>query len=124
MSPYRAAATGLFLTALFLKARVMFDWRDFLAKQQTPGPTPDHHYELELDPHEMRALSLSLTGRDSGLTGEQTVTLKERLKDARRVEGPRLPDAKLDWDELEATAALQGCSAADVIYDRAKGKDQ
>jgi hypothetical protein len=30
-----------------------------------------------------------------------------------------LPVEPVDWDEVEAEARRQGCSAADVIYDRA-----
>jgi hypothetical protein len=30
-----------------------------------------------------------------------------------------LPLGPVDWDEIEAEARRQGCSAADVIYDRA-----
>ena len=30
-----------------------------------------------------------------------------------------LPEAELPWDEIEATARRQGCSSADVIWDRA-----
>lgn len=30
-----------------------------------------------------------------------------------------LPDAELPWDEVEAAARRQGCSPADVIWDRA-----
>ena len=30
-----------------------------------------------------------------------------------------LPDAQLPWEEIEAAARTQGCSAADVIWDRA-----
>jgi hypothetical protein len=30
-----------------------------------------------------------------------------------------LPEAELPWEEIEATARVQGCSAADVIWDRA-----
>jgi hypothetical protein len=30
-----------------------------------------------------------------------------------------LPEAELPWDEIEAAARAQGCSAADVIWDRA-----
>jgi hypothetical protein len=30
-----------------------------------------------------------------------------------------LPEAELPWDEIEATARAQGCSPADVIWDRA-----
>ncbi len=30
-----------------------------------------------------------------------------------------LPEAELPWDEIEAAARVQGCSQADVIWDRA-----
>ncbi len=30
-----------------------------------------------------------------------------------------LPEAELPWDEIEAAARCQGCSPADVIWDRA-----
>jgi hypothetical protein len=30
-----------------------------------------------------------------------------------------LPEAELPWGEIEATARVQGCSPADVIWDRA-----
>jgi hypothetical protein len=30
-----------------------------------------------------------------------------------------LPEAELPWEEIEATARTQGCSPADVIWDRA-----
>ena len=30
-----------------------------------------------------------------------------------------LPEAELPWEEIEATARRQGCSPADVIWDRA-----
>jgi hypothetical protein len=30
-----------------------------------------------------------------------------------------LPEAQLPWEEIEATARVQGCSPADVIWDRA-----
>lgn len=30
-----------------------------------------------------------------------------------------LPEAELPWDEIEAAARTQGCSQADVIWDRA-----
>jgi hypothetical protein len=30
-----------------------------------------------------------------------------------------LPEAELPWEEVEATARQQGCSPADVIWDRA-----
>jgi hypothetical protein len=46
-------------------------------------------------------------------------TLREMarsLRDARR--GPR---AKLPWRALEAEAARQGCSPADIFFDRAGG---
>src|SRR4051812_41060499 len=100
-----------------------FDWRDYLASQKPKkDPPPDFHYWLELDPHEHDALHELVHGRDSGLSTTQTVTLRERLRDARRITGPRLVEARLDWDELEATASKQGCSAADVFFDRAKGK--
>jgi hypothetical protein len=33
-----------------------------------------------------------------------------------------LPQAELPWEEIEATARQQGCSAADVIWDRAGKK--
>jgi len=47
----------------------------------------------------------------------------ERLKTAwlcgRRV---KLPYARLDWDNLQSTAKEQGCSEADVFFDRAGQK--
>jgi hypothetical protein len=30
-----------------------------------------------------------------------------------------LPEAELPWEEIEAAARVQGCSPADVIWDRA-----
>jgi hypothetical protein len=34
-----------------------------------------------------------------------------------------LPVAPVDWDEIEAEARRQGCTVADVLYDRAGRSD-
>lgn len=97
-----------------------WNWKDYMASQET---TPDHHFWLELDPKEKAALTHALHGRDTDLTGKQLTALREQVKVCRRVEGPKLMEARLDWDELEQTALKQGCSQVDVIFDRAKGKE-
>lgn len=97
------------------------------ARDQLIGPSktpePDHHFWLELYASEREAIVLSLRGKDTGLTTKQLTALRDRVRDARRFDGPKLDEATLDWAELEAAAVKQGCSQADVIWDRGKGKE-
>lgn len=77
------------------------------------------HYVLELLEWERDRL-LALVNRTSHLTYREREWLATRLKDARRVDGPPLPVAQLDWRLAEREAQRRGESLADFIWDKGR----
>jgi hypothetical protein len=76
----------------------------------------DHHYELDLYPHERAVLLKLLT--DSEELGEKLrAHLIQKLDLAKRQPGAPLPPVGLDWADIEEEARRQGCSEADVFFD-------
>lgn len=89
----------------------VFDW----AKDE-----PDWHYEVCLTYTQREALVRLIAHEQPRVTIAERNYLLALLKNAKRHAGQPLPDATLDWAELEAEAERQGCSPADVLWDRAR----
>ena len=85
-------------------------------------PDEDHHWEVELTAAQRLALLDLILGKRKPRR-EILKSLLEAVGKARRLEGPLLP-GKLDWEEIEREAKRQGCSAADLIWDRARGREE
>lgn len=82
-----------------------------------PPKQASHYFETELTPIQRDALLLLL---DGGSVPEAALAeLSAAVRDSRRIEMP-LYRSRLDWGELEREARRQGCSAADILWDRAK----
>ena len=86
-----------------------------------PKPEPpkqaSHYFEIEMTPVQRDQLLLLLDG--GAIPAPALAELSAAVHDSRRVEMP-LYRTRLDWAELEREARRQGCSAADILWDRAK----
>lgn len=83
-----------------------------------PAPPPDD--DVELSP-ELRDYLIACvrTARPSA-SREQALRL---LGEVGVEDLWELPNEPVDWDEIEAEARRQGCTVADILYDRA-GRDE
>ena len=93
----------------------------FMWGSRHPTPEPpkqaSHYFECEMTPVQRDQLLLLLDG--GAIPAPALAELSAAVHDSRRVEMP-LYRTRLDWAELEREARRQGCSAADILWDRAK----
>ena len=82
-----------------------------------PQPPAGFYFECEMTPVQRDQLLLLLDG--GAIPAPALAELSAAVHDSRRVEMP-LYRTRLDWAELEREARRQGCSAADILWDRAK----
>jgi hypothetical protein len=82
------------------------------------GPSPDD--EAELSPELRDYLIACVRSARPSRSRDQALRL---LGEADVEDLWELPDEPVDWDEIEAEARRQGCTVADILYDRA-GRDQ
>ena len=80
-----------------------------------PAPPPHPGDESEI-PRELRDYLIACV-RAARPSRSQAEAL--RLLDALAPPALELPVGPIDWDEIEAEARRQGCTVADVLYDRA-----
>lgn len=80
----------------------------------------DSYYEVELTPS-LRLRLLDLL-RGKKVTGATVKMIENQVLCAREIDMP-LVVAGFDWSDLEAEAERQGCSPADVLWDRAGPHD-
>lgn len=85
-----------------------------------PPNDPDYYYEIEMPP--MLRLALLDVIRGKQVRYQARVALERLVMEARRVDRP-FSRARLPWDEIEKEAQRQGIGPADVIWDRAKMKE-
>lgn len=85
-----------------------------------PPDPPDFYYEIEVPPMLRLALLDVLRGRN--VRHQARIALERMVMEARRVDRP-FSRARLPWQEIEEEAKRQGISPADVIWDRAKMKE-
>ena len=95
-------------------------WGSRHPKPEEPPKQAAHYFETEMTPIQRDQLLLLL---DGGQIPEAALAeLSAAVRDSRRVEMP-LYRTRLNWAELEREARRQGCSAADILFDRAHGRE-